>query len=116
MRGRFGRFDLVFIHWNFVCAVQTARVWPQPLRTQCMSSVNGEKRKKQPDLANRMWLGFLAVLPTLMAGELNPRPEHSAQAGLADLLDKVGDVIGRGFCWLEAKFGLRPKNWPPTPN
>lgn len=84
-----------------------------------MSSTNRERRKKEPDgdrLASRVWLGFLAMLPALMAGDLNPLPEHPGQPGLGDLLDKVGDIMGRAFCWLETKLGLQPKNWPPTPN
>jgi len=81
--------------------------------------IDGEQGKKRPDggsLAGRIWLSFLAVLATLIAGEPNSIPERTGRPTFADLLDKVGDTIGRRFCWLEAKLGLRPKNWPPGPS
>jgi hypothetical protein len=82
-----------------------------------MSSTNGEKRKKDLDrdrLADRVWLGLLGVVPALMTEELNPPPAYPMQPCLGDLLDKTGDVVGRAFCRLETKLGLRPKNWPPV--
>jgi hypothetical protein len=83
-----------------------------------MSARDGEQRKEldRSGLAGRIWRALPAVLFALMDGEVNPSPPPvPGQLGLADGLDKLGDVIGRGFCWLETKLGLRPKNWPTGP-
>ena len=72
-----------------------------------------KKQAGRDRLASRLWLGLLATLLALAADEPSPLPEDPWQPGLADLLDKIGAIIGRAFCRLEAKLGLQPKNWPP---
>ena len=71
-------------------------------------------------ILGRIWLGLLILL-TLTSGREPRQPVFFADAAvpaspgeptLADLLDKIATVVGRAWRWMEAKLGLRPKEWP----
>jgi hypothetical protein len=71
-------------------------------------------------IPRRIWLGLLILL-TLLQGRTQDQPvffidaNESALPGqptVTNLLDKIATIVGRSWCWMEAKLGLRPKDWP----
>jgi len=74
----------------------------------------------ETNIPGRIWLGLL-ILFTLMSGREPRQPVFFADAAEAaspgpptvtDLLDKIAIIAGRAWGWMEAKLGLRPKEWP----
>ena len=82
--------------------------------------VNSAATREARDRASgRIGAGFLLAVNALLgwAGHgtdsgvlIEPLPDGPRAFSFATLLDKIGDVVGRGYSWLEAKLGFTPKN------
>jgi hypothetical protein len=76
-----------------------------------LSATDEGQAKQQRRLGQRVWLAVLTLVPAAIAEEVTPAGPPG-QPTLADLLDRIGDEIGRAFLWLERSLGLRPRDWP----